>query len=588
MKKKIFSLSISQQLLVFFLPAALITCISLYLFVANIYKNDVIKFAVEACSDNLQLVDTDLNIYFEQYCHILDPYLGSNDIIKVLSKYKDDNAGENNAYRIELNAEVEKAFYSVKNLSSIVIVDNSENIFCIGDIKIYSQIMNLYNSLKDKLDESDGAINYSSIKLGNKYKIAMCKRIVCFDSNNEIQRLGYGFLLMNEQTLNDYYSKINVTANNLFYIYDDNNRIVSSNVRSEIGKKFLQNKVNEVRGRMTTIRNNDTYYIVSRALSSYEGYSIAHLISKRTVEKNVIYFNLSVVVLALLFIIVSVLFSRFTSKYITKPIQAVNAALQEVENGNFSVQFESPLKNEIGDLVSKFNHMTKELDFLVNKTMSLEIKSKEAQLLAYERQINPHFLYNTLDLIRSLVLLNEVQMVDKAIVSLSDLLRFNLKWEKEVTLKEEFDSLLNYFVIIKLRFRDSLSYTMNLDRSISKCRTLKFLLQPIVENAIFHGTGNVDKAGKIDILAKRINDEIIFIIRDNGIGMTPEKLEEVKRDMDNPESKKSLGLQNVNQRIKTKYGEKYGVGIESVYGEHTSVSIHIPAIENDESSENKE
>ena len=393
---------------------------------------------------------------------------------------------------------------------------------------------------------------------------------------------------MNEQTLNDYYSKINVTANNLFYIYDDNNRIVSSNVRSEIGKKFLQNKVNEVRGRMTTIRNNDTYYIVSRALSSYEGYSIAHLISKRTVEKNVIYFNLSVVVLALLFIIVSVLFSRFTSKYITKPIQAVNAALQEVENGNFSVQFESPLKNEIGDLVSKFNHMTKELDFLVNKTMSLEIKSKEAQLLAYERQINPHFLYNTLDLIRSLVLLNEVQMVDKAIVSLSDLLRFNLKWEKEVTLKEEFDSLLNYFVIIKLRFRDSLSYTMNLDRSISKCRTLKFLLQPIVENAIFHGTGNVDKAGKIDILAKRINDEIIFIIRDNGIGMTPEKLEEVKRDMDNPESKKSLGLQNVNQRIKTKYGEKYGVGIESVYGEHTSVSIHIPAIENDESSENKE
>ena len=210
---------------------------------------------------------------------------------------------------------------------------------------------------------------------------------------------------------------------------------------------------------------------------------------------------------------------------------------------------------------------------------SLEVKIREAQIRECEKQINPHFLYNSLQMIQMLGLVRDFDGLQEAIVALGEVLRYSLNGEREVAVTSEIQNIESYFKLLKLRYRERLEYSIVCEDDFTRYKMLKFILQPLVENAVKHGFEQSDDKCRIDIRIKELNDGLIFIVHDTGVGISPERLEKIQAVLDgtlDDESLVGIGLKNINDRVKLFYGSKYGVMIKSAQGIKTDVMVHIP------------
>ena len=228
--------------------------------------------------------------------------------------------------------------------------------------------------------------------------------------------------------------------------------------------------------------------------------------------------------------------------------------------------------------------MIKNIMQLIEDKQKEQKALQKAELKALQAQINPHFLYNTLDAIVWMTETNNNDKVVEITKAFSSFFRITLsKGNEWITLAEEIEHTRSYLIIQRMRYRDILSYEIDVDDSILKCRILKLILQPIVENALYHGIKNKRNPGSIIVRASRYGDEKILLeVIDDGNGMTEERLREVVAyiNADNSVSRKNegYGLRNVNQRIKLYYGKQYGLSIKSEYKKGTHVSVIIPLV----------
>ena len=227
--------------------------------------------------------------------------------------------------------------------------------------------------------------------------------------------------------------------------------------------------------------------------------------------------------------------------------------------------------------------MMERLDELVNLNMTMEIQLKKAQIRAYESQINPHFLYNTLDLIRMISVNGESDKLETVIVSISSLLRYNLSTETEVYMEQEIKAIEDYFKILNIRYGDKFDYDIEIDPEVLRCRILKFLIQPLIENSVKHGIEACDKQGYIELTCKKIGDEIAIVVRDNGAGMSEEKLREVTENMQNDDaSDDHVGIRNIYKRMTLFYQNRGTLDFFSKENEFTQVLLKIPFLSADE------
>jgi len=208
----------------------------------------------------------------------------------------------------------------------------------------------------------------------------------------------------------------------------------------------------------------------------------------------------------------------------------------------------------------------------------MELRLKEITIKAYESQINPHFLFNTLQMIQMMNVLGRKEDVSTAISSLAQLLRFNLDSNQEIRISEEIKNVIYYLKILKIRFKDRFSYNIMIPDELMDCYTVKFMLQPLIENAVKHGFGRKKGDCEIAIMGQLIHDEIVIVVKDNGSGISEDKLSEIKKRLSQtPDSEEGgIGLFNVNKRIQCIYGEEYGLDIFSKQPGNTQVLIHIP------------
>ena len=259
----------------------------------------------------------------------------------------------------------------------------------------------------------------------------------------------------------------------------------------------------------------------------------------------------------------------------------VTVQTEKVAGGDFSVKTQVEAGDEIAVLTRSFNDMTEEIGILVD-----DIRKKQENLRIIENrllqeQINPHFLYNTLDAIVWLAEENKSAEVVKMVTSLSDFFRTTLsKGHDYITVKEERTHIESYLEIQQFRYQDILDYEIQMDEEIYGYIIPKLTLQPLVENALYHGIKNKRGKGKILITGKKQGDKIIFQVIDNGKGMTEEELNSLRKKMagtDTGDEAKGFGVSNVNQRIKYYYGEEYGVFFESKENEGTNATIIIAA-----------
>lgn len=281
----------------------------------------------------------------------------------------------------------------------------------------------------------------------------------------------------------------------------------------------------------------------------------------------------------MVFGLIAVIFSYFIPLSITKPIRNICDVTEEVSKGNLEVRSDVDTGADVGMLSQSLNAMIDKINELLDQVKAEQIRLRKAELELLQSQINPHFLYNTLDAIVWLAEAGEQQKVVSMVESLSKFFRTSLNQGKEIiSLSEELQHVQSYLEIQQVRYQDILRFDINVPAELNGYLIPKITIQPLVENALYHGIKNKRGMGDIFITGEDLGDKCAIIVRDNGIGMNEERLKQIRERISGGGENKGeiFGLYNVNERIRLKFGEEYGLEIESEYTKGTVVKVILP------------
>lgn len=240
--------------------------------------------------------------------------------------------------------------------------------------------------------------------------------------------------------------------------------------------------------------------------------------------------------------------------------------------------------DEIGRVIRNLNQMlndkekmNREIQESQKRMYEIELAKKQLQILAYRNQINPHFLYNTFECIRGMALYHDMDDIAEITMALSKVFRFAVKEDNIVTVKEEINYIREYATIIDYRFMGKICVDIDVEEDLYPKRVIKLMLQPLVENAVFHGLEQKMGDGTVSVTVRRKWDDfIMFMVEDNGCGISQEKLEQLRGTLDKEMSGKGIGLANIYQRLKLFYGDDVVFEIKSELGKGTRVMVVVP------------
>lgn len=323
--------------------------------------------------------------------------------------------------------------------------------------------------------------------------------------------------------------------------------------------------------------------LVQDTISQYIFYEIRDLQLSRTEYQeffmDMIRFSL---VVSAVILMVIIFLSYYIPLSITRPIRKLSGVTEQVAKGNLDVRSQVRSGVEINMLSDSLNTMIDKINELLKQVTEEQVRLRKAEFELLQSQINPHFLYNTLDAIIWLAESGEEKKVVDMVGSLSEFFRTSLnRGEDMVTIKKELQHVRSYLEIQQMRYQDILRYEIQVPEELHKYLIPKITIQPLVENALYHGIKNKRGRGQIVISGEKEADYFVIRVEDNGIGVKPERLAQVNDGIRNKvlTGKDIYGLYNVNERIRLNFGEKYGISIDSVYGTCTIVSLKLPYVE---------
>ncbi len=280
---------------------------------------------------------------------------------------------------------------------------------------------------------------------------------------------------------------------------------------------------------------------------------------------------------------VTLLISMRISKKMTDPITELCNTTEQFAGGDFSVRFSEDSDDELATLGESFNSMVQEISNLVEDIRIEQKNAKDAELKLLQAQINPHFLYNTLDAIMWLTEAGENKQAVRMISSLSNFFRTTLSKGRDwITVAEEESHIRSYLEIQQFRYQDILHYEISIPKEMQGYYLMKLMLQPIVENALYHGIKNKRDGGSITVSGCMEDGNLIFVVQDDGIGMTEAELSEFRKringELEADRTSHGFGIANVAERIRLNYGEEYGIIAESTFGKGCTITVKIPAV----------
>lgn len=423
---------------------------------------------------------------------------------------------------------------------------------------------------KPIISKSDGTqvfiICYPIVNDNNE-KIGFINGAVNLDKITEIANgidvyNGFSWIMNNNL---DIYSidKSNLTQN--YISYEGLAKIVDKSMEVNLGTIHVKNK-----------RGNDATVFFS-SVPYTEDWVLCTLIEDKHIHAQTNYMIELVVIIGTILLILAVLYAIIVSGNIVRPIYKLKNHMVEVSNGNLDSFCEYRGNDEISVLVKVFNQMLTDIKSLINQVYQVQTQKRNAELRVLQSQINPHFLYNTLDTIQWKALDHNAYDVADMINSLSRFFRLSLSDGKEfITVEDEVEHVRNYLEIQKIRYKDKVNYDIHIDESASQNLVPKMIIQPLVENSIYHGLKVKRHVGNIKVNVQSENDHIVIEVTDNGIGINKEKLDELRNNLANSVESEHYGLYNINERLKLIFKDQYDINIDSEYNYWTSVSLKIP------------
>ncbi len=265
------------------------------------------------------------------------------------------------------------------------------------------------------------------------------------------------------------------------------------------------------------------------------------------------------------------------SSSLFRPVRKLNQAMLELQEGNLETRINTHRQDELGQLADSFNTMAKELTGYMEKQVSQQKQLNDVQIAMMQAQLNPHFLYNTLDTMKWVAKANHIPELATLASKLAKILRTSISKEPFITLREEMDLVSSYVEIQRIRFNEKFLFSYQLPETLMHCKIPKLIVQPIVENAIIHGLSECE-SGTIRVSARRINGRLQIEVQDDGRGIDPLQMEALNRRDWNKISG-HIGLYNVDTIIRLHYGEEYGLCVSRPQEGGTRVTIELPAIE---------
>lgn len=278
--------------------------------------------------------------------------------------------------------------------------------------------------------------------------------------------------------------------------------------------------------------------------------------------------------MGILCLLLGLLCAWLLSRYLSKPVNELDEAMKRVEKGDYAAELSSDREDEMGRLTASFNRMTREYRQNLERSVQRERELNETELSMMQAQLNPHFLYNTLDSIKWLGVTNGVPQVAAVASGLAVLLRAGISGDRLITLERELELLEKYLDIQSLRFEDRFAWEIDVDERFQHCIVPKLILQPLVENSIIHGVANMDD-GYIKLSAREKSGTLILSVQDNGVGI-PQDVLDWLNDPDRDVPGGHLGLKNVDRIVRLYYGGDYGISAYSAVGEGSRVELRLP------------
>lgn len=472
------------------------------------------------------------------------------------------------------------------NIDAVFLFSNAGFIYSEADNELKEYVQKNIQQLRAEVNYSNGEmifldsrfINYADNSGENIFFVA--RKIRSIDTFEDI---GIMLFAVRESVMwKNIYMK---DAIGNFYITNTNGKIISCKNKDLIVTDL--STLLEKNFSPDDLKKDNGYYITGELIinSMYNkltGWSLVNSVNIDETNSNFYYIQRIILVIGIIAIIIAVYISVLISSNISRPIKNLTSTMKRVSQGDLNVKSDLSLikgaTKEVRELSEVFNYMTVQLQTLLDDCYNKGLKEKDAELRALRAQIQPHFIYNTLDTVYWMLIERNDYDIAEMVTKLGEILRYSIKkGSTNVHVKEEINQMKNYLYLQKSRFEDNLEYEINIESDILECEMLSFIIQPFIENAINHGIMEEKGHGKVILNGFRRGENLIFEIIDDGMGMTSEKVTKLFiKSSEDRESQGGIGVLNVHERIKNYYGDYFGIQIESVVNGGTKVIVEIP------------
>lgn len=589
------NLSLKKKLIALFIGFIVIPAVALILFLiaptSQAIRDMAVKSAVRSNEQIIKNLDTFLGVLSK-----LSEYpISDRTIYDIMRRHQSEVELSELDKSRDFRAMNRFAFTKIKSFSplidSVILFDPVNNRIFGRSPAEYINMDYFHNYFaKDpwlnKTIELQGDLSISGIRSENlmtpegKPVVSVARGII--DTQTR-QTLGVVIINVGVLNLERLWMDIKITENSRFILTDKENRVVFSRNTEELGIN-----INEVLGTDTdlsrqhhgivNVLGQHSYLISSSSpKSSWRAITVIptdELFSYINIMVRIAFIAITVGVFA------SILIAVFIATGITKPLYSLNQKMKKVGEGNLNIKIDDA-KGEVGQIAATVRKMLDDIKLLIDRIYSAEREKRDAEMLALQSQINPHFLYNTLNSIKWLAHMQGAAAIENSIASLSSMLAFAAKnGEDFIPVGDEVQFVKDYIEILNLRYYNKFTVVYNIDPDIYKFKTLKFLMQPVIENAVLHGFEGIGRKGFLQINLHHIGNKLVFEVCDNGNGIEESVLKTIleKEDKEAHRSFNSIGLSNIKKRLELHFGEGYGLFIDSKPGEGTVARIIIPEV----------
>ncbi len=578
-------MSIQKRLLISFLFASILPLLIVSVY-SSVYTSDALTSKISASS--LQFLNqTDKSIRaelarYEEFCN----QMAYSDLVQEsLLKY-DSTAYTSNFEISKTIVEELLGKYFTTYLSGISLLNiytmEGDTFFDLG----YDQ---MWGADKDRLialsNQNDGydVWTYAKTVRGTDC-LMMCRRII--NKNSYSQNLGYFIVGINKANFSQkVFADVDLGVGSELFILDENGIVMSGDNPSlqpgkeYYNKEFVQELLANEKAGNYVFRSSYGHesFLAAFTFNSYAKWYQVAAIPYSYINAEATGFRRSMLMIGGAFLLFALVLALSIYYSIVSPLKKMVASTAAVSRGDFNIRTHDGAMDEVGYLSQRFDIAVEQVSKLIETVKKEQIIKRQTEIQMLQAQINPHFLFNTLNSLKWTAMMCRAESVSDGLGALAEILKNTIIDENSmVPLKSEMKNIENYLMIQKIRYGNLFETRFEIDRELLDCPVLKFILQPIAENSVIHGFEGIDYHGVITVSCVRSDNVLLIRIADNGLGFDPDTLEKFNGHGKNRQKLSSIGIWNVQERIRMNFGDEYGLEIDSGIGLGTVVTVRVP------------